>query len=258
MEDNSVDYVILEQLGYHSTEKYLFPAVQKYEPYFPRVLHINNPFTSLHQFTAKPEPAWKNYQKGDYEKAIDIFSKELKLSKQSGDYYRSSYIYNKLGVIYNNVGDYESAMKYQTLSLDLREKIDDKFGVENTLRNIGIIYIALGNNNKANELLEKSLIINKEIGMGIPLETIIYLNLTKKYLNIAYDNKKISKLITHEIDFDFMTNYTLYQLLEIKYYLETAYNQVQELADNFEPYIKDKFLNYPIPKAIGEEWEKVK
>ena len=55
--------------------------MQKYEPYFPRVLHINNPFTSLHQFTAKPEPAWKNYQKGDYEKAIDIFSKELKLSK---------------------------------------------------------------------------------------------------------------------------------------------------------------------------------
>ena len=45
MEDNSVDYVILEQLGYHSTEKYLFPAVQKYEPYFPRVLHINNPFS---------------------------------------------------------------------------------------------------------------------------------------------------------------------------------------------------------------------
>ena len=59
--------------------------------------------------------------------------------------------------------------------------------------------------------------------MGIPLETIIYLNLTKKYLNIAYDNKKIYKLITHEIDIDFMTNYTLYQLLEIKYYLKTVF-----------------------------------
>ena len=32
----------------------------------------------------------------------------------------------------------------------------------------------------------------------------------------------------------------------------------QEKADNLEPDIKTKFLRYPIPKAIVEEWEKVK
>mgnify|MGYP001223217325 CR=1 FL=1 len=36
------------------------------------------------------------------------------------------------------------------------------------------------------------------------------------------------------------------------------YNQIQEKADNLEPDVAAKFLSYPIPKAIVEEWEKVK
>ena len=57
---------------------------------------------------------------------------------------------------------------------------------------------------------------------------------------------------------EFEENYRLYELLKDKSYLETAYNQVQELADNLEPDVAAKFLSYPIPKAIVEEWEKVK
>ena len=53
-------------------------------------------------------------------------------------------------------------------------------------------------------------------------------------------------------------NFRLYELLEDKSYLETAYNQTQEKANNLEPDIAAKFLSYPIPKAIVEEWEKVK
>ena len=47
-------------------------------------------------------------------------------------------------------------------------------------------------------------------------------------------------------------------LLEDASYLDSAYNQVQEKADNLEPDVAAKFLSYPIPKAIVEEWEKVK
>ena len=62
-----------------------------------------------------------------------------------------------------------------------------------------------------------------------------------------------SELIIYHID-----NYNLYQLLEDTSYLKTAYNQIQEKADNLEPDVKAKYLSYPIPKAIVEEWEKVK
>ena len=40
--------------------------------------------------------------------------------------------------------------------------------------------------------------------------------------------------------------------------MEIAYSQVQENADNLEPNVPAKFLSYPIPKAIVEEWEKIK
>jgi len=53
-------------------------------------------------------------------------------------------------------------------------------------------------------------------------------------------------------------NFRLYELLEDTSYLETAYNQVQEKIQNLEPDVAAKFLSYPIPKAIVEEWEKVK
>ena len=57
---------------------------------------------------------------------------------------------------------------------------------------------------------------------------------------------------------EFEVNLRLYELLEDTTYLETAYNQVREKAANLEPDVKAKFLSYPIPPAIVEEWEKVK
>ena len=71
-------------------------------------------------------------------------------------------------------------------------------------------------------------------------------------------NNYINSFIYHYRDkIGFDTNYYIYLLLEHHSYLETAYNQVQEKADNLEPDVAAKFLSYPIPAAIVEEWEKV-
>lgn len=49
--ENQVDYVILDALGYGSTPRYLFPAIQQYPQYFQRVLvHYENTHTYLIQF----------------------------------------------------------------------------------------------------------------------------------------------------------------------------------------------------------------
>ena len=86
----------------------------------------------------------------------------------------------------------------------------------------------------------------------------ILIMLTNKKLKNKYNPQRIIKLINSDKNIKFDTNYNLYQLLEDTSYLETAYNQVQEKADNLEPDVAAKFLSYPIPKAIVEEWEKVK
>ena len=78
------------------------------------------------------------------------------------------------------------------------------------------------------------------------------------HLPTIYNKKEIQQLIKEEEYIDYKLYYNLYQLLEDTSYLETAYKQVQENADNLEPDVAAKFLSYPIPKAIVEEWEKVK
>ena len=90
------------------------------------------------------------------------------------------------------------------------------------------------------------------------LETNIYLHLQYKNLGKQYSKKDILQLINNTKEIRQEMNYRIYQLLEDTSYLETAYNQVQEKIQNLEPDVAAKFLSYPIPKAIVEEWEKVK
>ena len=80
----------------------------------------------------------------------------------------------------------------------------------------------------------------------------LYPNVRLRSWNLA---SCISSLDAENIEFDI--NYRLYELLEQNSFLTLAYNSVQEKADNLEPDVAAKFLSYPIPKAIVEEWEKV-
>ena len=85
-----------------------------------------------------------------------------------------------------------------------------------------------------------------------------YLNLIYKKLGKKYDNDEIHSLIKKTDNIYYYINYILFQLLEDTYYLKTAYDQIQEEASAMDEEFKAKFLSYPIPKAIVEEWEKVK
>ena len=114
-----------------------------------------------------------------------------------------------------------------------------------------------GDYDKALGYLEKSLAIQKEIGLkGLELGTTTYLYLTYKHLDKEYDEKEIHTLIKEAKNIEFKLNLRLYELVEDKSYLETAYNQIQEKVSAMDD--TAKFLSYPIPKAIVEEWEKVK
>jgi hypothetical protein len=48
--ENGVDYVVLEQLGFSSTAKYLYPAIQKNPDKFPVVSQLPNPDTYILKF----------------------------------------------------------------------------------------------------------------------------------------------------------------------------------------------------------------
>ena len=115
-----------------------------------------------------------------------------------------------------------------------------------------------GEYENALEYLEKSLAIQKEIGSKhLELLTTTHLYLTYTHLGKDYDKQDIHSLIKDAENIGFEVNFRLYQLLEDKSYLETAYKQVQDIASEMEEGLEKKLLSYPIPKAIIEEYNKV-
>ena len=111
---------------------------------------------------------------------------------------------------------------------------------------------------RALEYIDKSAKIQLEKDSTISLKTASYLFLINKILDKEYNVEEIQSLIKEAENIEFEINLRLYELLEDTSYLKTAYNQIQQMADNLEQDVKAKFLSYPIPKAIVEEWEKVK
>ena len=161
----------------------------------------------------------------------------------------------------------DKALDYYTRAHTICENNGNKGEMVTSLNNIGVVYYNKSNYDKAEEYLKKSLAIQKEIGgKAVLLETTIYLYLTYRYFGKEYDIKEIHFLIQepkniifqNNLRKSFELNFRLYQLLEDTSYLETAYNQVQERAHNLEPDVAAKFLSYPIPAAIVNEWGKVK
>ena len=69
--------------------------------------------------------------------------------------------------------------------------------------------------------------------------------------------KRDLRFIEMENNIDFETNYMIYQLLGERSYLKTAYDQVKEREDVLDTKLREKFYNYPTPKAIIEEWQMI-
>ena len=69
---------------------------------------------------------------------------------------------NVIGIVYYNQGDYVKAIEYYTKSLKIKEELEDKLGMAATFNNIGMVYYDQGNYAQAINYYTKSLKIQKE------------------------------------------------------------------------------------------------
>ena len=104
----------------------------------------------------------------------------------------------------------------------------------------------------------KSIIEERGIDRMLLLSNLTFLSLGYKKMGGDFDKVKILKLVDEVPNYEYPGYFELYRLLEDKLYLNKAYEIIQKLANNLEPDVKARFLTSPIPKAIVEEWEKVK
>jgi tetratricopeptide (TPR) repeat protein len=194
--------------------------------------------------------------KGDYDTALDYYGRSLAIQEELGDKRGMGYNLGNIGTVHKNKGDYNKALDYYGRSLAIQEELGDKAGMGGSLNNIGIVHSNKGDYDKTAEYLEKSFSIQKEIGLK-ELETTTYLYLSYKHLGKDYDVKEIHSLIKDAENIEFEVNFRLHQLLEDKSYLEAAYKQVQDNVSAMDDELAKKFLSYPIPKAVVEEYNKV-
>ena len=250
----------------------VYSGLEKYEEHFKYVNKSRKIFQDIgnNYGIAITTHDIGNYysKKGDFEEAINCYQQALSIYKELDEIGYVTLI--TLGFCYHHIGKLDKALENFRYLQKYYLNEENMFRLSIVYGSIGQIYLDKGNFNNSIEYLEKSNDIVNEIGShpGAKLRVSSYLYLARKKAGLKFNKINLQNLIKENYDYwnergtrtfeDSELPFVLYQLLEEITYLQTAYSQIQEKANNLEPDVKAKFLSYPIPKAIVEEWEKVK
>tara|TARA_Y100000758_G_C16014630_1_gene408841 strand:+ start:497 stop:1123 length:627 start_codon:yes stop_codon:yes gene_type:complete len=161
---------------------------------------------------------------------------------------------------YYDKGDHDSALNQFKRSLAISEEIGDKPLIARNCNRIGAVLFDKGIYDKAEKFIEKSLSLHRELGEEEHASlTTAHLYLCYKNLGKEYDKNELNNYIKKFgiKDIHYRDNFILYKLLDNESCLKAAYNQIQDKLNVMEDELREKILNYPIPKQIIEEYNKV-
>ena len=228
---------------------------------------------------------------GDYNRFIIELDKFSQIQDSLGFKFSLSYTYLAYGWSYIRMGNYDKASeKMSEIDFDLVNETNDPEYLTDYFTHLGILHFQQNRYKMALKYFEKATNLrSKEENYSelknqntfdfgsLDFDLIIYQSLCKKYLNQEFDLQNLLKHIEKVNtlgDFPihrqyvpgnrllspylYFINFGLYQLLDDISYLEMAYKQIKDKTNNLDPDATKMLLNYPIPKAIVEEWEKVK
>ena len=86
------------------------------------------------------------------------------ITKEIGDKTNKASCYGNLGTVFKSLGEYVKAEEYLQKALVIKKEIGDKQGEASSYGNLGTVFQSLGEYVKAEEYLQKALVIRKEIG----------------------------------------------------------------------------------------------
>lgn len=99
---------------------------------------------------------------GDVGRGLEFYNKSLKIQKLIGDKTGAARSLNNMGSIYNNQGDVAKSLDHYHRSLKISEEINNKELIALSLSNISLIYLDQGDAAKALEYQLRSLKIREE------------------------------------------------------------------------------------------------
>jgi tetratricopeptide (TPR) repeat protein len=124
---------------------------------------------------------------GDYEKARELYFKCLAIAEEIGDRTTMAGALHKIGEIYQYVGDFAEAIAYYQPSLKLSEQLGYKRQIAMTLHNLALLYRDSGDYENAAEHYQRSYEIYQQLGDERGLANILNLQATIHRARGEYD-----------------------------------------------------------------------
>jgi tetratricopeptide (TPR) repeat protein len=102
--------------------------------------------------------------KSDYDKAIELYTRQLTISQELGDKQGIGSACGRLGDVYRDKGDYDKAKELYTKHLTISQELGDKRGIGSAGGRLGHVYYSKGDYDKATELYTRAITIAVEMG----------------------------------------------------------------------------------------------
>ena len=198
--------------------------------------------------------------KHDFCKSIQYNNIAIKYYEKENNEQSLAFCYNNNSKNYFEIGEIENSYSFACKAYEICQRLNLNSLTPLPLIGIGRYHFSNQNFDIALEHFTQSLTIQKETKLDthhISLLTNTYSALCNKKLGKKYDDSIIKQLIDKTPYIPYYIHYLIYKLIEDQSNLETAFNQVQDQKSAMEKELAEKFLNYPIPKQIVEEWEKL-
>ena len=193
---------------------------------------------------------------GDVDSAIEYHKRSKDIQEELGNMPAVAYLFLELGRCYVTKGDTGPVLDFIDKSISLSKEINDSDLSGWGQFWAGFVYYQEKDYETAvDKYMDKAIVLSKEKEDNFGLfRTAIYF-LCLKELNREYDLSEFHKLIEEEEDIGWSSNYYIYKLLGERSYIKDAYDKVIKLHSNLEPEVAEKFIDYPLVKAVIEEWK---
>ena len=130
---------------------------------------------------------------GYFEKAEEQLYFALDIAKKDGTSLSNGYVYNQLGILYNQWGKYKKALKYITMALEIQKQLDRPIVISTFLHNLANSYKNLGDTKTALKYYNESLKIKQKYEKR-DLQPHTYAMIGNVYLSTGEYTKAIAPL----------------------------------------------------------------
>jgi tetratricopeptide (TPR) repeat protein len=134
----------------------------------------------------------------DYNKAIEFYEKAIKIADINEDYQEMGILYNNIGFVYKNLMKYQESAQYYFKSLEYLKKVDDKLSLSATYFNLAEVYSKVEDFESAVEFIDESIKIDRTLNKDALRTDLKFRDYLEKKLTKTTGKNKPLEIDLHE------------------------------------------------------------